>query len=192
MSLVLMYVEAFWIRRSARRKKVRDPELISRNGGIPMSEATEEKAVFGAGCFWGVEAAFRKIEGVTDVAVGYAGGKTESPTYEEVCTGLTGHAEVVEVVFDSSRVSYEDLLGVFWRCHDPTTLNRQGPDVGTQYRSAIYFSADEQQTLAERSRKEREAELGRPIVTQVAPLSTFWRAEEYHQNYFAKRGISAC
>ena len=151
-----------------------------------------QKAIFGAGCFWGVEAAFRRVPGVSDVAVGYSGGSSESPSYEEVCSGRSGHAEVVQVEFDASNVAYEDLLSVFWDCHDPTTRDRQGPDVGTQYRSAIFFLTPEQQTLALASRDKLEASslLANPVVTEVTPAGAFWRAEEYHQRYLEKRGIA--
>ncbi|HOJ62280.1 MAG TPA: peptide-methionine (S)-S-oxide reductase MsrA [bacterium] len=153
-----------------------------------------EKATFGAGCFWGVEAEFRKLEGVIDTAVGYSGGTWENPTYEEVCTGHTGHAEVCQVTFDPARISYEDLLHVFWECHDPTTLNRQGPDIGTQYRSVIFCHTPEQEAAARES-KERLEQTGRfqkPIVTQILPAGPFYRAEEYHQRYFEKTGRGAC
>ncbi|MDX6692431.1 MAG: peptide-methionine (S)-S-oxide reductase [Blastocatellia bacterium] len=153
-----------------------------------------EKATFGAGCFWGVEAAFRQVEGVTQTAVGYAGGTFPNPTYKDVCSGRTGHAEVVEVEFDPARVSYEQLLNVFWENHDPTTLNRQGPDVGAQYRSAIFYHTPEQEAAASAS-KSALAESGkhtRPIVTEITPAPTFYRAEDYHQQYFEKRGISHC
>lgn len=149
-----------------------------------------EKATFGAGCFWGVEAAFRRIDGVTDAAVGYAGGKSRNPTYENVCTGQTGHAEVVEVTFDPKRVSYDHLLEVFWACHDPTQLNRQGWDVGTQYRSVILFHSPEQEKQALKSLQVLQAS-GRVdgnVVTEISPASDFWRAEEYHQRYMEKQG----
>lgn len=152
------------------------------------------KATFGAGCFWGVEAAFARIEGVISTAVGYSGGTTENPGYEEVCTGRTGHAEVVQVEYDSSKTSYEDLLQVFWSSHDPTTLNRQGPDVGTQYRSAIYYHTPEQESIARASKEEMQSS-GRfngDIVTEITSASTFYRAEDYHQQYLAKRGMAAC
>ena len=153
-----------------------------------------EKATFGAGCFWGVEAAFRQVKGVVSTAAGYAGGKLENPTYEDVCTDRTGHAEVVEVEYDPSRVSYKDLLEVFWKGHDPTTLNRQGPDVGTQYRSAIFFHSPEQEALARASKEElgKSGHHRKPIVTVIEPASTFYRAEEYHQQYLEKRGLSSC
>ncbi len=147
-----------------------------------------QKATFGAGCFWGVEATFRKVDGVVETAVGYTGGETANPSYEEVCTGRTGHAEAVQLQFDPARVSYEKLLDVFWDLHDPTTLNRQGPDVGTQYRSAIYVHDAEQDAAATAS-KERLQQAGRyrePIVTEIVPAGEFHRAEDYHQQYFEK------
>ena len=153
-----------------------------------------ESATFGAGCFWGVEESFRQVPGVIDTAVGYLGGHTEDPTYQDVCTDETGHAEVVQVTYDPAKVRYEQLLDIFWSAHDPTTLNRQGPDVGTQYRSAIFFHSPEQERLA-RASKERMRTSGkfrRPIVTEITPASTFYRAEEYHQKYLAKRGVSHC
>lgn len=152
------------------------------------------QATFGAGCFWGVEAAFRQVPGVVETAVGYAGGAGENPTYEQVCTGTTGHAEVVQVEFDSEKVSYDALLDVFWACHDPTTLNRQGPDRGTQYRSAI-FCDDDAQMAAARASKERLAQSGkhaREIVTTIEPAGPFYRAEDYHQQYLEKRGQASC
>ena len=153
-----------------------------------------EKATFAAGCFWGVESAFRQVPGVLDAAVGYSGGSFPDPTYEDVCTGRTGHAESVEVEFDPARVSYDQLLDVFWENHDPTTLNRQGPDVGTQYRSAIFFHSPEQEKAATESkaRLESSGRFRRPIVTEIAPASQFWRAEDYHQRYLEKRGLAHC
>ena len=150
------------------------------------------KATFGAGCFWGVEAAFRQVPGVTSTTVGYAGGTKENPSYREVCTGRTGHAEVVQVEFDAGRVSYEELLDVFWRIHDPTSLNRQGPDVGTQYRSVILFHDPEQQAAATASKEALQGRSKKPIVTEIVPASNFYRAEEYHQRYFEKRGVAGC
>ncbi len=149
-----------------------------------------EKATFGAGCFWGVEAAFRQLKGVTSVSVGYSGGSFKNPTYEDVCTGQTGHAEVVQVEYDLSKVSYDELLRVFWEIHDPTTLNRQGPDVGTQYRSAIFFYTPEQNSAAEASKEKLQSSgrYKRPIVTEITPASEFYRAEEYHQQYLEKQG----
>jgi peptide-methionine (S)-S-oxide reductase len=153
-----------------------------------------KKATFGAGCFWGVEAAFRGVEGVTDAAVGYEGGTLENPTYRAVCTDRTGHAEVVQVEYDPAKVSYEQLLDVFWRIHNPTTLNRQGPDVGTQYRSVIFYHDDEQRVAALASKETLQASgrFPRPIVTEVVPASTFYRAEDYHQRYLEKRGQASC
>jgi peptide-methionine (S)-S-oxide reductase len=155
---------------------------------------TTEKATFGAGCFWGVESTFRNVEGVTDAAVGYAGGTKENPTYEDVCTDETGHAEVVQVEFDPARVSYEKLLDVFWANHNPTTLNRQGPDVGRQYRSVIFYHSPEQKRAAEESKAalEKNGRFRQPIVTQVEPAPKFYRAEEYHQRYLEKRGQTHC
>ena len=151
----------------------------------------ENKAIFAAGCFWGVETAFRKLEGVVDVKVGYTGGHTENPTYEDVCTGNTGHAEAVEVIFDTKVISYTELLDTFWKIHNPTTLNRQGPDVGEQYRSAIFYLDDEQKKLAEESKKKLDdsKKFEKEIVTEITKAGTFYLAEEYHQQYFAKKGI---
>jgi len=153
-----------------------------------------EKATFGAGCFWGVEARFSEISGVLDTAVGYEGGSLEHPTYKEVCTDRTGHAEVVQVTFDSSRVSYETLLDAFFSLHDPTQLNRQGPDWGTQYRSAIFAESDAQATDALNKIADLSASgsLRKPIVTEVTPARTFWKAEEFHQKYLEKRGMVGC
>jgi peptide-methionine (S)-S-oxide reductase len=151
-----------------------------------------EKATFGGGCFWGVEATFRRLAGVESTQVGYAGGKLDHPTYEDVCTDRTGHAEVVDVTFDPQVISYHDLLEVFWNNHNPTTLNRQGPDVGNQYRSAIFFHSPEQEAEAKASRDGAQARFSRPIVTEIVPAQTFWRAEEYHQQYLEKRGLSHC
>lgn len=153
-----------------------------------------QKATFGAGCFWGVEAAFREIPGVAGTAVGYMGGTLAQPTYKDVCTDRTGHAEVVQVTYDPGRASYEQLLDVFWENHDPTTLNRQGPDVGTQYRSVVFFHSPEQQAAAQASKKRREesGHYRRPIVTQIVPAEEFWIAEDYHQQYLEKRGLKQC
>ncbi|TMC91676.1 MAG: peptide-methionine (S)-S-oxide reductase MsrA [Chloroflexi bacterium] len=154
-----------------------------------------QKATFGAGCFWGVEAEFRQLpKGVVSTAVGYEGGTMKNPTYRDVCTDRTGHAEVVEVEYDPEKVSYEDLLKVFWANHDPTTLNRQGPDVGTQYRSAIFYHTPEQQAvaLASKEKLEKSGRYRRPIVTEIVPASSFYRAEDYHQQYLEKRGLSSC
>jgi peptide-methionine (S)-S-oxide reductase len=151
-----------------------------------------QKATFAAGCFWGVEAAFRQLPGVTATRVGYAGGHTEDPSYEEVCTDRTGHAEAVEITFDPSRTSYEQLLDVFWGKHDATQLNRQGWDVGTQYRSAIFTHGPEQEETAARSKAEQQARAGGRIVTEIVPAGEFYEAEDYHQQYLEKRGRSSC
>jgi peptide-methionine (S)-S-oxide reductase len=160
----------------------------------PKEQATMEKATFAAGCFWGVEAAFRDVKGVTGTQVGYTGGTTENPTYRQVCAKDTGHAEAVEVTYDPEVVSYGDLLDVFWRIHNPTTPNRQGPDVGSQYRSAIFYGDDAQREAAEASKKALDAS-GRfknPVVTEIVPAATFYRAEEYHQQYYEKTGRKSC
>ena len=161
---------------------------------VTQPVGTRQKATFGAGCFWGVETAFRQVKGVTDAAVGYLGGTMPNPTYRDVCSGRTGHAEVVEVEYDPAQVSYEQLLSVFWDNHDPTQLNRQGPDTGTQYRSAIFYHTEEQRRAAEESKQQREqsGRHKRPVVTEITPASTFYRAEEYHQQYLAKRGLASC
>ena len=150
-----------------------------------------EKATFAAGCFWGVEAAFRKLRGVSSTMVGYSGGTLDDPSYEDVCSDETGHAEVVQAEYDPSVVSYDELLEVFWSCHDPTTPNRQGPDVGTQYRSAIFFHTPEQraQAIASKEKLERSGRYRKPIVTEITPASRFYPAEEYHQRYFETRGL---
>lgn len=148
-----------------------------------------EKAVFAAGCFWGVESIFQQIDGVIDTTVGYTGGTTESPTYREVCGKNTGHAEAIEIVYDPSKVAYETLLDVFWRAHDPTTLNRQGPDVGSQYRSAVFYYTPEQKAAAEKVKADAQKKWKKPIVTEITAGGVFYSAEEYHQDYFAKKGI---
>jgi peptide-methionine (S)-S-oxide reductase len=152
------------------------------------------KATFAAGCFWGVEANFRRVMGVTSTAVGYTGGQLANPTYEAVCTDRTGHAEAIEVEYDPQQVRYEDLLEIFWATHDPTTPNRQGPDVGGQYRSAIFFhdAAQETAALASKDRQEKTGRFRRPIVTQIVAASTFYPAEDYHQQYYEKRGLKGC
>jgi peptide-methionine (S)-S-oxide reductase len=152
----------------------------------------EKKATFGAGCFWGVEAAFRQVEGVRATRVGYSGGTLENPTYEDVCSHTTGHAEVVEVAYDPELVSYEQLLDVFWRKHDPTQLNRQGWDIGDNYRSVIFFHDEEQREAALRAKASEQANWTAPIVTQIEPAQTFYEAEDYHQQYLEKRGRSSC
>jgi peptide methionine sulfoxide reductase msrA/msrB len=153
---------------------------------------TLQKASFGAGCFWGVEAAFRAVPGVHEAVSGYQGGTLKNPSYEDVCTGRTHHAEVVEVTYDPAKVAFQDLLEVFWDKHDPTTPNRQGPDVGTQYRSVIFTTTPEQKKLAEASKAEAQARFKRPIVTQILPAPEFYPAEEYHQRYLEKRGRRSC
>ena len=153
-----------------------------------------EKATFAAGCFWGVEAAFRKVEGVASTQVGYTGGTLEKPTYEDVCSDRTGHAEAVEVTFDPAVVSYAELLAAFWGCHDPTQVSRQGPDHGSQYRSAIFFHTPAQEAAAKASKEKlaKSGKLQRPIATEIVPAATFWRAEDYHQQYLEKRGLATC
>jgi peptide-methionine (S)-S-oxide reductase len=154
----------------------------------------QEIATFGAGCFWGVEAAFRRTAGVTDTAVGYSGGHLDKPTYKDVCSDETGHAEVVQVTFDPEKISFAQLLEAFWKLHDPTQVNRQGPDFGKQYRTAIFFHSPEQEEIARKSKQALEAsgKFPCPIATEISPAKTFWRAEEYHQRYLEKRGAESC
>ena len=152
----------------------------------------EKKATFGAGCFWGVEAAFRRLDGVSATRVGYAGGRTDNPSYQQVCYDDTGHAEVVEVTYDEDAVPYEALLAVFWSEHDPTQLNRQGPDVGEQYRSVIFVHDQAQRAAAEASRERVRAKISKPVVTQIEDAPPFWEAEDYHQQYLEKRGLASC
>jgi peptide-methionine (S)-S-oxide reductase len=165
------------------------PRVLAKEPGVKT-----EKATFAAGCFWGVEATFRDVPGVVGTQVGYSGGSTKNPTYEDVCTDSTGHAEAVEVEYDPQKVSYDTLLDIFWANHDPTTLNRQGPDVGDQYRSVIFYHSPEQQAeaMASKERQEKSGHFRRPIVTQIVPEATFYRAEEYHQQYLEKRGLREC
>ena len=153
-----------------------------------------EKATFGAGCFWGVEATFRSIPGVVSTLVGYCGGKTDNPTYQDVCTDTTGHAEVVEITFDPAQLPYEQLLETFWKLHDPTTPNRQGPDVGSQYRSVIFFYSPAQEAAARaaRERLDKSGKFRNPVVTQIIPAAPFYKAEDYHQHYLEKRGLASC
>jgi len=153
-----------------------------------------EVATFGAGCFWGVEAAFRRTAGVIDAAVGYSGGDLEKPTYKDVCTDETGHAEVVQVTFDPQKLNYSQLLDVFWKIHDPTQVNRQGPDFGKQYRTVIFFHSRDQEEIARKSKQalESSGKFRHPIATEISPVKTFWRAEEYHQRYLEKRGAESC
>lgn len=152
------------------------------------------KATFGAGCFWGVEAEFRKLEGVTDTLVGYMGGKTKNPSYEDVCTGETGYVEVVQIEYYPKKISYEALLNLFWKIHNPTTINRQGPDIGSQYKSIIFYHNEEQKNLALKSKQDLENSkiFQGKIVTEIKPASSFYKAEEYHQRYLEKRGINKC
>ena len=173
--------------------------FFAQNLNLPQSVATcpqvslpMEQATFGAGCFWGVEEVFRQTPGVTETAVGYSGGQTKNPTYYEVCSKQTGHAEVVSVTFDPAQVTYAQLLDIFWNNHNPTTLNRQGPDVGTQYRSVIFYHSESQKAEAKASLTQFQERLARPIVTEITPACTFYRAEEYHQRYLEKRGLTHC
>ncbi len=160
---------------------------------LDMQDETK-KTTFGAGCFWGIEAAFKKLKGVISATSGYMGGHKENPTYEDVCTGKTGHAEAVEVVYDPQKITYQKLLEVFWKIHDPTTLNRQGPDIGSQYRSAIFYHDEEQGNIANESKKKLEESktFKSKIVTKITPAALFYKAEEYHQNYYEKHGINSC
>jgi peptide-methionine (S)-S-oxide reductase len=151
---------------------------------------SNETATFAAGCFWGVEAAFRQLPGVLEVTSGYTGAHTVAPSYQDVCSGRTGHAEAVEILYDPQRVSYDALLDAFWKIHDPTTPNRQGPDVGTQYRSAIFTHGEEQQKLAEASRAREQANQSKPIVTEITAAGDFYPAEDYHQRYFERNGVA--
>ena len=162
--------------------------MTNQNDNAPSAR----EAIFAAGCFWGVEAAFLALDGVLDATSGYTGGHTENPTYQEVCSDRTGHAEAVRVRYDSTRISYDQLLDAFWKMHDPTQMNRQGPDYGTQYRSAIFFTTPEQQAIAQRSKAALEASgtYRKPVVTEITPASKFYEAEDYHQRYFEKRGIA--
>jgi peptide-methionine (S)-S-oxide reductase len=154
----------------------------------------KEIATFGAGCFWGVEATFSRIPGVLETAVGYSNGKTENPTYKDVCTDTTGHAEVVQVTFDPEKISYQQLLDAFWKLHDPTQVNRQGPDSGKQYRTAIFTHSPEQEAIAKKSKQELDTskKFSKPVATEITPAGTFWRAEDYHQKYLEKRGVQSC
>jgi peptide-methionine (S)-S-oxide reductase len=155
-------------------------------------EVQVEKATFGGGCFWGVEAEFRRLQGVTATTVGYAGGSSTNPTYKEVCSDRTGHAEVVQVEFDPDRISYDDLLETFWRLHDPTQVNRQGPDIGTQYRSVIFVHSPDQEAAAKTAKEELQEGSTKPIVTEIISAPEFYPAEDYHQRYLEKRGLASC
>ena len=163
-------------------------DKMTETNGTPETPERTEKATFGAGCFWQVEMAYREMEGVVDTAVGYEGGHLDNPSYEQVCTGKTGHAEVTQVTFDPDKISYEELVDKFWDVHDPTQMNRQGPDIGDQYRTAIFTHSDEQVEIARKSLEKAQAGIGKQIVTTVEPATGFWRAEEYHQCYLQKRG----
>jgi peptide-methionine (S)-S-oxide reductase len=161
---------------------------------VTISERKLEKATFGAGCFWGVEDTFRNLKGVVSTAVGYMGGDLENPTYQDVCTGTTGHAEVVEITFNPEEISYDNLLDVFWKQHDPTTLNRQGPDIGIQYRSVIFYHSPKQESAAQASIKtlQESGSYKKDIVTAIEAATTFYKAEKYHQQYLEKRGLKSC
>lgn len=183
-----------------------ESDCIDARGGVvmkgnePLMEVNDtggpglRKAMFGAGCFWGVEAAFRKVKGVVDTAVGYSGGWTKDPSYEDVCSGRTGHTEVVLVTYDTAKVSYDELLNAFWRMHDSTQVDRQGPDIGRQYRSVIFYFDDEQRQIAEAAKVklEESGQYSKPVATRIERAGDFWRAEEYHQRYYEKRGIAGC
>lgn len=166
--------------------------FVTRPAADAVALPAGERVLFGAGCFWGVESVFREVDGVVATRAGYSGGSTPNPTYKEVCTGRTGHAEVVEVVYDPARVSFDRLLQIFWASHDPTTPNRQGPDIGTQYRSAIFYSAPQQAAVARLSRAREESRRGAPIATEITPAAVFYPAEEYHQRYYEKQGGASC
>ncbi|VGO21393.1 peptide-methionine (S)-S-oxide reductase MsrA [Pontiella sulfatireligans] len=157
--------------------------------GAEKKETKMDKAVFAAGCFWGVEAVFQELDGVIDTTVGYTGGKTENPTYKEICYKETGHAEAIEIVYDPAKIAYEELLAYFWRLHDPTTMNRQGPDVGTQYRSAVFYYSPEQKATAEKIKADSQKKWKKPIVTEITEGGVFYPAETYHQDYFKNRGV---
>jgi peptide-methionine (S)-S-oxide reductase len=179
---------------TVKQRNVELNRVARRAQSLHRATMKTEKATFGAGCFWGVEETFRKLKGVVSTAVGYAGGTKDNPTYEDVCTDETGHAEVVEIEFDPSQLKYEDLLDVFWSNHNPTTLNRQGPDLGTQYRSVIFYHSPGQKSAAETSREQidKSGRFRQPVVTQIEPPPQFWPAEEYHQRYLEKRGLAHC
>ncbi len=157
-----------------------------------MTNTTTSKALFAAGCFWGIEASFRALDGVTEAISGYAGGHMKDPDYRSVCNGTTGHAEAVEVTYDPSKISFEALVKHFWQCHNPTQRNRQGPDFGTQYRSAIFYYDDEQKRIATQSKEAAQPDFGGKIVTEITAFTNFYAAEDYHQRYFEKKGMQAC
>jgi peptide-methionine (S)-S-oxide reductase len=178
----------------ARRSDIAEKGAAVRRPYEEKAKTMSEIATFGAGCFWGIEANFQRIPGVISAESGYSGGHMANPTYKDVCTDETGHAEVVQLTFDPEKVSYEKLLDAFWQMHDPTQLNRQGPDYGSQYRSAIFFHSVEQEAAARKSKAALEAsgKLRRPVATEITAAGTFWRAEEYHQKYLEKRGATSC
>jgi peptide-methionine (S)-S-oxide reductase len=184
------------VKRSSLHNSKRRCVLYIRNTIVKeifaMNSKSTDHATFGAGCFWGVEAAFRGQKGVRSTQVGYAGGSTDNPTYRDVCSDRTGHAEVVQVEFDPDEVSYDELLEIFWKAHDPTQVNRQGPDFGSQYRSAVFFHTPEQQAAAEQSKQAAQSRYRRRIATEITAAGPFWRAEEYHQQYLEKRGMGSC
>jgi peptide-methionine (S)-S-oxide reductase len=190
------FVRLTEIQRSSIYDIERKSKIINRDTILTLTNGEDimEKATFGAGCFWHVEEAFRHLGGVLSTTVGYTGGTTKNPTYEEVCTDKTGHVEVVEITYDPQKITYAELLHVFWDIHDPTTKNRQGPDIGTQYRSAIFYHSPEQKTAAELSKEtlENAKKYKKKIVTEITQATTFYPAEEYHQRYFEKHGIAAC
>jgi peptide-methionine (S)-S-oxide reductase len=188
---VILSVTSVWFASSNGEDPIKMKEVKAEIGEKP---AVVEKATFGAGCFWGVEATFRQLPGVWRTKVGYSGGHTANPTYKEVCADNTGHAEVVQVEYDPTKVNYDQLLEIFWENHNPTTLNRQGPDVGTQYRSAIFYHSDEQRRTAEKSKQELSAsgKWRNPVVTEIVQAKPFYEAEDYHQQYLEKRGLSSC
>jgi peptide-methionine (S)-S-oxide reductase len=191
LAVLVLGGSSVWVANSS----VTDPKNMKEvKPEIGEKPAQLEKATFGAGCFWGVEATFRQMPGVWRTLVGYSGGHKDNPTYKEVCADNTGHAEVVQVEYDPTKVKYEDLLQVFWENHNPTTLNRQGPDVGTQYRSAVFYHNEEQKQLAEKSKQELSAsgKWSKPIVTEISAAKPFYEAEDYHQQYLEKRGMSSC
>lgn len=159
---------------------------------IFLFDSKMQQATFGAGCFWGVEATFQKIKGVKKTTVGYMGGKQKNPTYEEVCTDKTGHAEVIQIVYDTEQISYKELLEIFWEIHDPTQINRQGPDIGTQYRSVIFYHNEKQKKLSEESKNKQQKKYNKKIVTQILHAKEFYPAEEYHQKYLEKQGLKSC
>jgi peptide-methionine (S)-S-oxide reductase len=187
LSVLVMAISGFWLRGVLPGAEAKHASTLNH----PTPGAKLETATFGGGCFWHVEDDFRKVEGVVSTVVGYEGGTMAHPTYEDVCTDQTGYAEVVQVQFDPSRISYERLLSAFFQLHDPTTVNRQGPDVGTQYRSVIFYGSPEQKTTAEafKEKVEKSGQFSRPIVTEILPASRFWKAEEYHQQYYEKQGF---